>query len=828
MAILHKNITVSSDIHNPKWLPDANNGDYAFKNEKGELESIDELLLPAALNFVDGSVAPPTTTTGDIYILSSGGSVNAGWGSVSLQDWVRYDGTAWNSLTPQKSSLCYDKNADSLMAFDGSAWASIGGGGGGTDVNAVHVNVASEISGITAKATPTTSDIILIEDAADSNNKKKITIGDLPASAADTIYTADGTLSGDRTVDTDGNKLTIDGSGVGSNQKIFVINKPSGEALSIDEDGDFLVSGSIRNSSFFGVEANQNGYWYHGTIRSVIIGKTNTTTRTQFNQNGTLFFNNSNSEIHRVGLAGGGSGQYLTFFKTGFGTGQRFLLGGTALISTEDISLQGNTVIQGGDTLVTSSALRIYDGDTTPSVLWAFRNNGDIVQGKNAVIDTNGKTLRFDSSASYVVDPFKFQTYPFGGTGTNPYLKIKAYGEVEIRSSLNDIFRLKDGGGGDKFKVNSTQTSIYGNLLVTTTYFKMQSSTQALKFTNTSTGNLIHEIQTDGGGAPVKTKFNIIGGTSQFIVGANAVIGSEKISLQGHTIVKGADTLSGNSALQIYNGDTTPALLWDFRNNGDLIHKNGIINIDTVSNANYDRIDLFNRLYIGELSGTTLLIEPRGSASRIRLQGNLDLQGVVQLGNGYGLETESSSMGNLKKINTDFFGFTNYNDSIEIAGLKDSILTQYFWNKALKIGTNHMTGITSGKILDVDGDTLINGTLDMNNNRITNTVVNPSVQETASTATFTVNADEQTDGVLTAMAAATTIAAPTGTPVQSQSLVFRFKDDGTARAITWNAIFRAIGITLPTTTTASKLLYVGCKYNSTDTKWDVVSVQEEA
>ena len=71
MAILHRNITNSSDIHNPKWFPDSNNGDYAFKNEKGELESIDELLLPGALNFVDGSVAPPTTATGDIYILSS-------------------------------------------------------------------------------------------------------------------------------------------------------------------------------------------------------------------------------------------------------------------------------------------------------------------------------------------------------------------------------------------------------------------------------------------------------------------------------------------------------------------------------------------------------------------------------------------------------------------------------------------------------------------------------------------------------------------------------------------------------------------------------------
>jgi hypothetical protein len=116
----------------------------------------------------------------------------------------------------------------------------------------------------------------------------------------------------------------------------------------------------------------------------------------------------------------------------------------------------------------------------------------------------------------------------------------------------------------------------------------------------------------------------------------------------------------------------------------------------------------------------------------------------------------------------------------------------------------------------------------MNNNRILNSVVNPSVQEAANSATFTINADEQSDGVLTAMSASTTIAAPTGTPVQSQDLVFRFKDDGTARSLTWNAVFRAIGVTLPTTTVANKLTYVGCKYNSTDSKWDVIAVQQEA
>jgi hypothetical protein len=130
MPTLHKNITASADIHNPKWFPDANNGDVAWRNEKGELESTDELVLPAALNFVDASVAPPTTNDGDIYVLSSGGSVNAGWGAVSLDDWVRYDlaNTTWNSITPQKSSLCYDKTTDSLQFFDGTNWAAVATG----------------------------------------------------------------------------------------------------------------------------------------------------------------------------------------------------------------------------------------------------------------------------------------------------------------------------------------------------------------------------------------------------------------------------------------------------------------------------------------------------------------------------------------------------------------------------------------------------------------------------------------------------------------------------------------------------------------------------
>lgn len=131
MAILHKNISAEGDIHNPKWFSGANNGDVAWRNELGVLESTDELVLPAALDFVDGSAAPPTSNSGDIYVLSSGASVNAGWGTVSLGDWVRYDGTTWNVITPQKSSLCYNETTDALNSYDGSTWSAIGSGGGG-------------------------------------------------------------------------------------------------------------------------------------------------------------------------------------------------------------------------------------------------------------------------------------------------------------------------------------------------------------------------------------------------------------------------------------------------------------------------------------------------------------------------------------------------------------------------------------------------------------------------------------------------------------------------------------------------------------------------
>lgn len=106
----------------------------------------------------------------------------------------------------------------------------------------------------------------------------------------------------------------------------------------------------------------------------------------------------------------------------------------------------------------------------------------------------------------------------------------------------------------------------------------------------------------------------------------------------------------------------------------------------------------------------------------------------------------------------------------------------------------------------------------------------PSVQAVTSAATVTPTANDDLV-VITAQAAALTLAVPTGSPVQGQALMIRIKDNGTAQTITWTSGaggYRAIGVTLPTTTVISKTTYVGLIYNSTDSLWDVIGVTTQA
>lgn len=99
----------------------------------------------------------------------------------------------------------------------------------------------------------------------------------------------------------------------------------------------------------------------------------------------------------------------------------------------------------------------------------------------------------------------------------------------------------------------------------------------------------------------------------------------------------------------------------------------------------------------------------------------------------------------------------------------------------------------------------------------------------ASTATPTpIGSNWRNVYTLTALATNATFAAPSGTPEDGNMILIRYKDNGTARTLAFNAIYRAVGITLPTTTIIGKTGYLLAVYNGADSVWDVVDVKVQA
>lgn len=132
------------------------------------------------------------------------------------------------------------------------------------------------------------------------------------------------------------------------------------------------------------------------------------------------------------------------------------------------------------------------------------------------------------------------------------------------------------------------------------------------------------------------------------------------------------------------------------------------------------------------------------------------------------------------------------------------------------------TTITSGAV----AVPTISSTSTLTNKRIEPRIVTAASYTTDTGVSLTVATADIFQ--VTAQAGALLFNAPGGTPLAGQKLIIRIKDDGTGRALTYNAIYRAIGVTLPTTTVANKTHYLGMIYNFTDTKWDVLAVAKEA
>lgn len=144
-------------------------------------------------------------------------------------------------------------------------------------------------------------------------------------------------------------------------------------------------------------------------------------------------------------------------------------------------------------------------------------------------------------------------------------------------------------------------------------------------------------------------------------------------------------------------------------------------------------------------------------------------------------------------------------------------------------GTNVvMSAIQAADVPTLNQNTSGNANTATTATNLSGGIVRAGIASIASAATITPTSDTVNQYNVTALATPATFAAPSGAPVDGQKLLIRIKDNNTARLLTWNAIYRTIGTTLPTTTVATKTTYVGCIYNAADAVWDVVAVTTQA
>lgn len=143
------------------------------------------------------------------------------------------------------------------------------------------------------------------------------------------------------------------------------------------------------------------------------------------------------------------------------------------------------------------------------------------------------------------------------------------------------------------------------------------------------------------------------------------------------------------------------------------------------------------------------------------------------------------------------------------------------------------TGDTNTGILFPAADNVAISTGGVTRFTVGNAGIVSRVYSAASDTSISVDPSLYDQYVWTALAGTLTFnASTTGSPTNGTKLIFRIKDNGTTRTLTWTTTgagsYRAIGVTLPTSTTANKVIYVGCIYNSTESFWDVVAVQVQA
>ena len=710
--------------------------------------------------------------------------------------------------SPDTNLMVFDTDLSGLQRYNGSAW----------------VNVSDNTFVTGGTYTSSASTITLDRNDGNSVSISGITSG----SGSDTLYTADGTLSGARAVNLDGNNLTFN-SGSGGNVEFngglsattisattyTGIDKSTVEISAQKDSSGTINKGQVVRLSDYDIVAdvttveladNSSGTTMPAIgIATSSIGIASTGTVVVFGKATGL--NTNSLSLGDVYVSTSGN---LTNTKpTGTSIVQR--IGKVTRVS----STVGEIIVFGGgmDNVNSSTAdyvrTSIVSGGLAASYASADQVVPMTVQSENSNTDkftmtSNG--IRVNQAGRYRVNCGT----TIASTGTqraNPIMKITVNNNIaqdannqDYQSSehyarnagssntstssldivldlaVNDIVRiiLAEGGvsGNSNVNINSTGTFLELSEMVAGVVTPVTGTTKVLvkggMSANQTVGNTtpIVEFVTTGttSGVEIDVNGEWDNANHKFTVGAS---GAGTYFVQGQVFL---DNSNGWSHLFLYKNGSVYAPFAGFGTASGWDNLDGTIPIDLIVG---DYIDI--RIY-SSVNGTINFASwgDRQAFSITKVSGfpppgGTDINAVHTNVSGEIIAlTEKTSVANTDEVIIE-----------ESDGTKKSMKRRNF--------------------------------------------VAPITTSVASTATLTVDSDATDMAIITAQAATLTIAAPTGTPGEGLKLFFRIKDDGTTRTINLNAIFRDFTGDFPTATTASKELYFACKYDAVATKWDILA-----
>jgi hypothetical protein len=224
-----------------------------------------------------------------------------------------------------------------------------------------------------------------------------------------------------------------------------------------------------------------------------------------------------------------------------------------------------------------------------------------------------------------------------------------------------------------------------------------------------------------------------------------------------------------------------------------------------------------------------------GKVTNTMLAGSIDLTtkvtGILPSANG---GTGVNNGGRTITINTNSgtFAFSNasktvtFGNSITFNGTDATVIT-FPTTSATMARTDAaqtFTGIQTFSSAPVFSTISNTGTLTLPT--VTGTLMQYTPASTASSGAPAPTGDAKVNELyITAQAASAAFAAPSGSLTNGNILRIRIKDNGTARALTWDAIYVASpDLPLPSTTILGKTMYLTFAYNSATPAWNLVGM----